>query len=145
MTEQVKQTVVYVKTKEPQTTPKEGILIKVLKEGEGIKGVFENVYAPSIEGYKDDLVLISEGTKYVFNMNTSLFKQLEWKGVLPGHEIEITFDGTLKSKEKGKKPMNLFKIQNITQPNVARKVSSTYKAIVSGTVTPEISDDELDD
>jgi hypothetical protein len=139
--------VVYVKTKKPENEPKEGVKILILNKGEKLTGTFENVYAPAIKEYKDELVLTTHDTKYVLSMNASLFKQLEWRAVQPGHEIEIEFDGTMKNKEKGKKPMNLFKIVNITQPFVPRKVSTKYEAIKNGssTVTSEISDDELDD
>lgn len=147
MTEVVKKSVVYVKTQKPQSEPKEGVNILVLTKGDKITGTFENVYAPAIKEYKDELVLTTETTKYVLSMNSSLFKQLEWKGVQPGHDIEIEFDGELKNKEKGKKPMKLFKIVNITQPFIPRTVSSKYQSIQSGTSksTAEIPDDELDD
>ena len=80
-------------------------------------------------------------------MNSSLYKQIEWKSVQVGHEIEVEFDGTLKSKEKGKAPMNLFKINNITQPNVARIVDPKFATISSSKkseVTAEINDDDRD-
>lgn len=142
-----RKSVTYVKTSQPRNPPKDGVQILVLSEGEKIKGTLVGVFASIIEGYKPEMVVENEETKYSLSMNSSLYKQVEWKGVQIGHEIEVEFSGTLKSKEKGKAPMNLFKINNITQPNTVRKVDPKFAAISGvskSTVVDSIEDDEID-
>jgi len=150
MTE-VKKPVVYVKTSIPRNPPKEGVEILILEKGKSISGTFENIYAPSIEGYKSEMVITTEEKKFVLSMNTSLYKMVEWQGVQPGHKITVSFEGQAPKKEKGKQPMNLFKIVNVDKPAFERKVDSKYediksaKSIKKSEVVEDISDDELED
>ena len=142
-----KRKVVYVKTAIPRTEPKEGVNILVLEQGKPISGTFENIYAPSVEGFKPEMVITTEDTKYVLSMNASLYKMIEWQEVKPGNKIDVSFEGKSSKKEKGKQPMNLFKIKNHDR-KFEKKVDSRYESIVSGVkkseVVEDISDDELD-
>jgi hypothetical protein len=148
MTELIeKRKVVYVKTAIPRTEPKEGVNILVLEKGVPISGTFENIYAASVEGFKPEMVLTTDDTKFVLSMNASLYKMVEWQEVKPGNKIEVSFEGKSPKKEKGKQPMNLFKIKNFDR-KFEKKVDSRYEAIVSGVkkseVVEDISDDEID-
>jgi hypothetical protein len=151
MTEQAKNQVVYVKTTIPRNPPKENVEILVLEKGKSISGTFENIYAPSVEGYKPEMVITNGDKKFVLSMNTSLYKMVEWQGVQPGHKITVSFEGQAAKKEKGKQPMNLFKIVNADKPAFERKVDSKYediksaKLIKKSEVVEDISDDEIED